>query len=79
MLNENNSDLITTGTTPGGSSRLADIHVVELAQLDAVDRHQLAVEPQLLLDDSAEAAADVAVDHQHEQLVSPSRRRRELA
>ena len=55
---------MTTGTTPGGS-RTPYLRMIEFfAQLHAVDRHELAIETKLLVDDAAERTADVAVDHQ---------------
>src|SRR5262245_14799197 len=60
----------------GRIEQFADIDIVELAQLHAVDRNELAVQVQLLLDDAAKPAPDVAVDHQYKQLVALAGRRR---
>jgi|SRR5829696_2606593 len=38
----------------------ADVDIIELSQLQPIDRNELAVEPKLLVDDAAKAAADFA-------------------
>src|SRR5579859_7207828 len=57
----------------GRVDELADVDEVELLQANAVDRHKLAFVAKLLVNDAAEATADIAVDHEDEQILANAR------